>query len=127
MRIQTVAAGIALTLIGSGCSKTPEYKLIGEWKGTDFRGQTASLLVKRDRSVRIGIRNLVLDGTMPGGGAKAKLRVSFRWRADPVGRGYHPQIGRKDSRADDYSLHHRSEITAENRSSHAVQASWILS
>jgi len=38
MRIQTVAAGIALTLIVSGCSKTPEYELIDEWKGTDFRG-----------------------------------------------------------------------------------------
>lgn len=78
MRIQAAQLGIAFALIISGCSKTPEDKLIGEWKGTDFRGQTASLSLNRDRTLRIGIGNLVLDeATMSSGGAKAEWRVNF--------------------------------------------------
>ena len=42
MRIPTVTSLAVATLIAFGCSKTPEDKLIGEWKGTDSGGQTAT-------------------------------------------------------------------------------------
>ena len=90
MRIQTVAAGIAITLIASSCSKTPEDKLIGEWKGTDSRGETASFVFNPDRSVRVVMGNLVLDGPTLGG--KVEWRVvrtpvvsKMPWKRSPRG------------------------------------------
>ena len=74
MRFRFVVSFIAVALIVCGCSKKPEDKLIGEWKGTDSGGKTASLLLNRDRSVRIIMGNQVIDGPTLGG--------KMEWRVD---------------------------------------------
>jgi hypothetical protein len=74
MRFRFVVSLTAVALIVCSCSKTPEDKLIGEWKGTDSSGKTASLLLNRDRSVRVLMGDLVVDGPTLGG--------KVEWRVD---------------------------------------------
>ena len=74
MRFRFVVSLTAVALIVCSCSKTSEDKLIGEWKGTDSSGKTASLLLNRDRSVRVLMGDLVVDGPTLGG--------KVEWRVD---------------------------------------------
>ena len=57
-----------------GCGNSPEKKLIGEWKGTDGTGETASLVFNEDGSMMMIIGNTVTaaDGDIE----------SVTWRLD---------------------------------------------
>jgi hypothetical protein len=74
MRFRFVVSLTAVALVVCSCSKTTEDKLIGEWKGTDSGGKTASFVFNRDRSVRMLMGNLVVDGPTLGG--------KVEWRVD---------------------------------------------
>ena len=74
MRIETIVSVIGVVLIACGCSKTPEGKLIGEWKSTDSGHEAYSFLFNRDRTVRFIMGGVVLDGPTVGG--------KVEWRID---------------------------------------------
>jgi hypothetical protein len=68
---------ICLALFAAGvpaCSKKPADKIIGEWKGTDTTGETASVILAADHTFRMVRGNLVLDGPTLGG--------KLEWRID---------------------------------------------
>ena len=60
----------------SSCSQSPEEKLIGEWKGNDDTGKSASLVFNADRSARMIQGNMVLDGSSLGGKVTWELDAS---------------------------------------------------
>src|SRR5262245_26630882 len=74
MQSRTASLLIVLALIGHGCSKKPDDRLIGEWKGTDSGGNIGSFIFNRDRTVRMVMGNVVLDGPTVGG--------KVEWRID---------------------------------------------
>jgi hypothetical protein len=70
MRLRTAILITVFAVIGYGCTRKPEDKLIGEWKGSDSSGKTASFVFNRDRTIRVIIGNVVIDG--PTVGAKVE-------------------------------------------------------
>jgi uncharacterized protein (TIGR03067 family) len=72
-RIRLWAGLLAVTLIGS-CAQSPEERIIGEWKGTDHTGETASLAFDADGTARMIQGDVVLDGNAVGG--------TVTWRMD---------------------------------------------
>ncbi|MEY2485123.1 MAG: hypothetical protein QOH39_771 [Verrucomicrobiota bacterium] len=62
------------TLLIAACSKSPTDKLVGEWKGTDSTGSTASVMLGADHTFRMVMGNSVLDGPTLGG--------KLEWRLD---------------------------------------------
>jgi hypothetical protein len=75
MQVRTAILFIVVAVIGYGCTKNPEDKIIGEWKG-DSGGTTASFVFNRDRTVRMIVGNVVVDGPTIGG--------KVEWRLDPT-------------------------------------------
>jgi hypothetical protein len=73
MRWNTIIL-VALALFSVSCARKPERSLVGEWKGTDSTGQTASLVLNTDGNCRMILGNLVLDSQTVGG--------KMEWRAD---------------------------------------------
>jgi len=49
-----------VAVLSSSCSRSNHDKLIGEWKGTDIAGMTASLVLQSDGSEKIIYGNAVL-------------------------------------------------------------------
>lgn len=64
---------LAVVLIGS-CAQPPKERIIGEWKGTDHTGETASLVFSEDGTARMVTSDMVLDGSSVGG--------TVTWRMD---------------------------------------------
>lgn len=46
----------------TSCSQTLENKLIGEWEGTDNKGNIASFVFNKDKSANMIFGNVVIDG-----------------------------------------------------------------
>lgn len=65
MRWNTVILAALVVLTGS-CTRKPERSLIGEWTGISG-GQTASLTLNSDKTCRLVLGNVVLDGPTVGG------------------------------------------------------------
>jgi hypothetical protein len=65
---------VALVLLSVSCTRKPEQSSIGEWKGTDFARQTASVVFNSDRTFKMVLGNMVVDGATLGG--------KTEWRAD---------------------------------------------
>jgi hypothetical protein len=74
MRIEAVTSLMAVALALLGCTKSPADKLVGEWKGTDSGGKTASMIFSRDRTFRMVSENLVIGGPT--------IRGKVVWRID---------------------------------------------
>lgn len=53
---------VLLFLLAS-CARSPEGKLIGEWKGTDNTGKTASIVLNENSQARFIIGTVVLEGS----------------------------------------------------------------
>jgi hypothetical protein len=73
-RIHSLTLLITVALALLGCTKSPADKLVGEWKGTDSGGKTASVIFSRDGTFRMVSGNLVMDGPTLGG--------NVEWRID---------------------------------------------
>ena len=58
----------------SSCAKPPSELIIGEWKGTDHTGETASLVFSRDGGAKMIQNDIVLDDSSVGG--------KVTWRID---------------------------------------------
>jgi hypothetical protein len=65
---------LAVVAVLFACTKAPEDRLVGEWKGTESTGETWSLVFNRDRTFRMVHGNLVFDGPTLGG--------KVEWRTD---------------------------------------------
>jgi hypothetical protein len=65
----------AVVVLSASCTRKPERSLIGEWKGTDSTGATASLVLNADRTFKIVLGNVVVDGATYG--AKSQWRVDM--------------------------------------------------
>lgn len=57
---------ILLVLFVASCSKSLHNKIIGEWKGTDHTGATASFVFYADGNAKMIQGNLVIDGQPQG-------------------------------------------------------------
>jgi hypothetical protein len=71
---------LCLVLLVFSCSKSPQDKIVGEWKGTDNTGETASLVFDEDGNAKMIQGNLVLDGQTLGGKVAWRLDAS----QDPI-------------------------------------------
>jgi hypothetical protein len=65
---------VALVFLSVSCARKPVQRLIGEWKGTDSGGQATSLILNSDRTFKMVLGNVVIDGQTVGG--------KTEWRAD---------------------------------------------
>jgi len=74
MRALTLICFALLAVFVPACNKKPADKIIGEWKGTDTTGETASVILAADHTFRMLRGNLVLDGATLGG--------KLEWRID---------------------------------------------
>jgi hypothetical protein len=72
-RLGIAVIGIALALCG--CTKSPEAKLVGEWKGTSDSGDSATMIFNRDHTFRMVMGNFVVDGQTYGAGVELKWHV----------------------------------------------------
>lgn len=68
-----VVSACLILFIGA-CSQSPEELLVGDWKGLDGTGQTASLVFNQDGTVAMIQGSTVLDGKSIGG--------EVRWTLD---------------------------------------------
>lgn len=66
---------VALVFLAASCIRKPERSLIGEWKGTDSTGTTASVVINADGTCKIVLGNVVVDGAIYGG--KTDWRVDM--------------------------------------------------
>jgi hypothetical protein len=57
-----ISVAFYLVLILVSCDKSPQDKIIGEWRGTDHAGETASFVFYKDSNAIMIQGNLVLDG-----------------------------------------------------------------
>lgn len=80
MHVPKAISLVAIAVLLNACTKSPADKLVGEWKGTDSGGQTASVMFNRNRSFRMVFGNLVLDGPTFGGKAEWSIDASH----DPI-------------------------------------------
>jgi hypothetical protein len=63
-----------VTILLGSCTQSPEKSIVGEWKGTDHTGETASLVFYEDYSAKMMQDGMALDGSSMG--------VKITWRMD---------------------------------------------
>ena len=62
-----------LVFLVASCSKSPQDKIVGEWRGTDDTGETASFVFDADNNAKMVQGNFVLDGQTIGGNVTWRL------------------------------------------------------
>jgi len=75
IHVRYFAIVLFLTFLVVSCSKPPESKIVGEWKGTDTNGRTIVFIFSENGDLKLIQENLVLEG-----GTKGISK--FSWRLD---------------------------------------------
>ena len=77
-RITVLRQLLAILLVFAlvSCAKRPAQLLVGEWEGTDHKGETAALIFYADGTARFLQGNLVMDGSSVGGKVTWRLNES---------------------------------------------------
>ncbi len=68
---------LALMALLLGCSKSPENRLIGEWKGTDTRGKAGTIIFNKDGSANLIEGNQVVEVTWSLDASKDPMHLDF--------------------------------------------------